>query len=118
MLRSATAALDQIQRMEKAAQAMQSAPLEVSTAHPPEKSNPPDVTPGNAGTIRYLNGTIVAVDCWSSPKTLMTVSTGKSWSMQVAETRRVLLLGVDVFSCNWSKQEVASELSRDRRNDR
>jgi tetratricopeptide (TPR) repeat protein len=104
----ATAALDQVQRMEQAAQAMQGTPLDVSTANAQEERRPSNVTPGSAGMIRFLKGTIVAVDCSSSPKAVMTVSaTSKSWTMQVADIRHVLVMGADAFSCNWSKQKVA-----------
>jgi tetratricopeptide (TPR) repeat protein len=104
----ATQALDQVEQIEKATQAMQSAPLEVSADHPPEESAPSSVPAGGAGVIKFLKGTIVAVDCSSSPKAVMTVlATGKSWTMQVADTHRVLVMGADAFSCNWNKQKVA-----------
>lgn len=104
----ASAALDEVEEIEKATQAMRSAPLEVSTGQAPEASAPTDVTAGSPGGIRFLKGTIVAVDCSSSPKAVLTVSsTGKSWMMQVADTRRVLVMGADRFSCNWNKQKVA-----------
>jgi len=104
----ASRALDQVEKMEKAAQAMQSAPLEVSTGHPPEENAPSNVPAGGAGVIKFLKGTIVTVDCSSSPKAVITVlATGKSWTMQVADTHHVLVLGADAFSCNWNKQKVA-----------
>ena len=104
----ATQALDQVEQMEKAAQAMQSAPLEVSTDRPPEENASSNVPAGGAGVIKFLKGTIVTVDCSSSPKAVMTVlATGKSWTMQVADTHRVLVMGADAFSCNWNKQKVA-----------
>lgn len=104
----ARAALDQLEEMDKAAQAMQSARLEVSTDHAAEESAPSDGTAAGAGAIRFLKGTIVAVDCSSSPQARMTVlAKGKSWTMQVANTHRVLVMGADAFSCNWTKQNVA-----------
>src|SRR5215469_4956249 len=104
----ASRALDQVEKMEKAAQAMQSAPLEVSTGHPPEENAPSNVPAGGAGVIKFLKGTIVTVDCSSSPKAVITVlAKGKSWTMQVADTHHVLVLGADAFSCNWNQQKVA-----------
>lgn len=104
----ATAALDQLEQLDKAAQVMQSAPLEVSTDHAPEESAPSGGTAAPAGAVGFLRGTIVAVECSSSPKAVLTVlATGKRWTMQVADTHRVLVMGADAFSCNWNKQKVA-----------
>lgn len=56
----------------------------------------------------FLKGTIVSVDCSSPPvATLTVVSGGKTWKMQVSDSKHVLLIGADVFSCSWSKQKVA-----------
>ncbi len=56
----------------------------------------------------FLKGTIVGVDCSALPNaTLTVVSGGKTWKMQVSDSKHVLLIGADVFSCSWSKQKVA-----------
>jgi len=31
----------------------------------------------------------------------------KTWQMRVADSKRVLVLGADNFSCDWKKQKVA-----------
>ena len=104
----ATRALDEVQQIEKVTQAMQSAPLEVATGQAAEASAASEETAGRTGAIRFLKGTIVTVDCSSAPKAVLTVSaTGKSWTMQVADTHRVLVMGADAFSCNWSRQKAA-----------
>jgi tetratricopeptide (TPR) repeat protein len=65
------------------------------------------VTP-NQTPPSFLKGTIVSVDCSSPPvATLTVVSGGKTWKMQVSDSKHVLLIGADVFSCSWSKQKVA-----------
>jgi hypothetical protein len=38
---------------------------------------------------------------------LTVLSSGKTWKMQVADSKHVLLIGSDTFSCSWSKQKVA-----------
>ncbi|MGA9799580.1 MAG: tetratricopeptide repeat protein [Terriglobales bacterium] len=56
----------------------------------------------------FLEGTIVNVDCASPPQAILTiVSDGRSWKMQVRDTRRVSVIGAETFSCAWSKQKVA-----------
>lgn len=63
----------------------------------------PDQTPP-----RFLKGTIVSIDCSTPPHATLTVlSGGKTWKMQVADSKHVLLIGADNFSCSWSKQKVA-----------
>jgi cytochrome c-type biogenesis protein CcmH/NrfG len=62
----------------------------------------------NRSPPSFLKGTIVGVDCSSPPNaTLTVVSSGKTWKMQVSDSKHVLLIGADVFSCSWSKQSVA-----------
>ena len=61
-----------------------------------------------AGPIKFLKGTIVAVDCSSPPTAALTISSGgKSWTMQVNDSHHVLVLGADGFSCSWSKQKAS-----------
>ncbi len=63
----------------------------------------PDQTPPG-----FLKGTIVSVDCSTPPHATLTVLSGsKTWKMQVADSKHVLLIGADNFSCSWSKQKVA-----------
>ena len=50
----------------------------------------------------------MSIDCSSPPEaTLTVVSGGKTWKMQVPDSKHVLLIGADAFSCSWSKQKVA-----------
>jgi len=37
----------------------------------------------------------------------MSLSGTKTWKMRVADTKHVLLLGAEEFSCSWNKQKVA-----------
>lgn len=73
-----------------------------STAEGAVRSVPNQTAPS------FLKGTIVGVDCSTPPRaTLTVVSGGKTWKMQVSDSKHVLLIGADVFSCYWSKQKVA-----------
>ena len=56
----------------------------------------------------FLKGTIISVDCSTPPEaTLTVVSGGKTWKMQVPDSKHAVLIGADLFSCSWSKQKVA-----------
>lgn len=56
----------------------------------------------------YLKGTLLSVDCSSDPgATLSVSSSGKTWSLRVADRRSVLLIGPDNFSCAWRNQKVS-----------
>lgn len=62
----------------------------------------------NQAPLSFLRGTIVSVNCSSPPMaTLMVLSDGKNWKMQVHDSKRVSVIGADSFSCSWSKQKVA-----------
>jgi tetratricopeptide (TPR) repeat protein len=56
----------------------------------------------------FLRGTIVGVDCSSPPGAILTViSRSQTWKMQVQDSKHVLVIGADSFSCSWSRQKVA-----------
>jgi tetratricopeptide (TPR) repeat protein len=56
----------------------------------------------------FLKGTIISVDCSTPPEAILTVvSGGKTWKMQVPDSKHVVLIGADLVSCSWSKQKVA-----------
>jgi Flp pilus assembly protein TadD len=77
--------------------------IEQSLTREPGVNQIPSQTPPG-----FLRGTIVGVDCSSPPAaTLTIVSGGKNWKMQVRDSKQVLLIGADSFSCSWSKQKVA-----------
>ena len=77
--------------------------IEKSSTAAPGISGLPAQTPPD-----FLKGTIMSVDCSSPPAaTLTVVSGGKSWKMHVGDSKHVLLIGSDLFSCSWNKQKVA-----------
>ena len=66
------------------------------------------VTQVSAEPVKFLKGTVTNVDCSVAPLATLTVLSGtKTWKMRVADTKHVLLLGADEFSCSWNKQKVA-----------
>jgi Flp pilus assembly protein TadD len=60
----------------------------------------------NSPAAKYLQGTIVSVDCSAAPAAVLTVTAGgQTWKMKVANTEHVIVIGAD-FSCSWSKKKV------------
>ena len=71
---------------------------ETENVHPMPSQTPPG----------FLKGTIVSVDCSTPPNATLNVLSGsKTWKMQVPDSKHVLLIGADTFSCSWNKQKVA-----------
>ncbi|MCU1296798.1 MAG: hypothetical protein JWO91_1076 [Acidobacteriaceae bacterium] len=63
-------------------------------------------------TPKFLKGTLITVDCSSPPSATLTVLSGaKTWKMQVADSKHILVMGADEFSCAWNKQKVALNYS-------
>ena len=60
------------------------------------------------GSVKFLKGTVTSVDCSSPPAAILTTSSaGKNYSIRVSDSKHVLLIGADEFSCAWKKQKVA-----------
>jgi Flp pilus assembly protein TadD len=71
-------------------------------------SEPPVKVQANTGPAKFIHGTLAGVDCSTPPLATLTVLSGaKTWKMKVADTRHVILIGADEFSCDWKKQKVA-----------
>jgi len=61
-----------------------------------------------AKPVRFLKGKLVAVDCSTAPKAVLTVKSGTAtWTFNVADTGHVAVIGADRFSCGWKSQDVA-----------
>lgn len=81
-----------------------------------EKSPPTNAIAPQASRspVKFLKGTVVSVDCSAAPSATITVASGsKTWKMQVSDTKHVLVLGTDAFSCSWNKQKVALNYRQD-----
>lgn len=73
----------------------------------PSSSTQVQVLP-NKTPPKFLKGIVKAVDCSSPPSATLTVVSGtKSWQMQVSDSKHILLIGADEFSCSWDRQKVA-----------
>jgi Flp pilus assembly protein TadD len=62
----------------------------------------------NETAAKFLKGTVLSVDCSSMPSATLTVVSGaKTWKMRVSDSKHVLVMGADEFSCSWNRQKVA-----------
>jgi tetratricopeptide (TPR) repeat protein len=84
--------------------------LRLQNASAPDSSGPDasvTVLPSKTN-VRFIKGSVASVDCSSAPSAILTVSAaGKTFSIRVADSKHVLLIGADEFSCAWKKQKVA-----------
>jgi hypothetical protein len=73
-----------------------------------EREAPGSTAVPDQSPIKFVKGTVVSVDCSATPSATLTVASGnKTWKMQVADSKHVLVLRADGFSCDWKKQKVA-----------
>jgi Flp pilus assembly protein TadD len=64
---------------------------------------PPPSTP-----IRFIKGKLASVDCSAAPQALLSVvSGGRSLKMHIGDSKHVVLIGADEFSCDWKNKSVA-----------
>lgn len=58
--------------------------------------------------IRFIKGKLAAVDCSAAPQALLSVTSGgRPIKLHVGDTKRLLLMGADEFSCDWKNRSVA-----------
>ena len=58
--------------------------------------------------MRFLKGKLMNVDCSAAPAAVLTViSDRKTWKMRVADSKHIIVIGADNFSCGWTNQRVA-----------
>ncbi len=64
--------------------------------------------PRDPHPLRFLKGKLMNVDCSAAPAAVLTViSDRKTWKMRVADSKHIIVIGADNFSCGWTNQRVA-----------
>ena len=84
---------------------------------PPMQSFQPDtggdsdtktLAPEPPGSIQFLKGKIVKVDCSNAPAATVGVVVGKKlWAMTTPDRNKLILIGVESFSCDWQNRTAA-----------
>jgi tetratricopeptide (TPR) repeat protein len=58
--------------------------------------------------VRFIKGRLAAVDCSTAPQALLSVvSGGRALKMHIDDSKHVILIGVDAFSCDWKNKSVS-----------
>ena len=59
--------------------------------------------------IKFLKGKLLHVDCSQVPAAVLTVLAGKvTWKLRVKDSRALVLVGADAFSCGWRNRDVSA----------
>jgi tetratricopeptide (TPR) repeat protein len=58
--------------------------------------------------VHFIKGKLAAVDCATAPQALLSVvSGGRSFKLHIGDTKHLVLLGADNFSCDWKNKNVS-----------
>jgi Flp pilus assembly protein TadD len=58
--------------------------------------------------VLFMKGVLVSVDCSSAPAAMLTIlSGGKKWKMLAPQSKKLVLIGADEFSCSWTNRKVS-----------
>lgn len=67
-----------------------------------------EVVPQTPASARFLRGKLMAVDCSIKPEAVFTVISGATtWKFHARDATRVIVIGADNLSCDWSNRKVA-----------
>jgi tetratricopeptide (TPR) repeat protein len=86
----------------------QSPSIGTAGAHPGEVVREVSI-PVKVSTVpsRYMKGNLSKVDCSADPAAILTVTSGpKTMKLRVKDSKHVILIGADAFSCAWANQKV------------
>jgi len=75
-----------------------------STQNVPEKR----MVSGSNEPVLFMKGVLVSVDCSVAPAATLTISSGgKKWKMLAPQSKKLILIGADEFSCSWTNRKVS-----------
>jgi Flp pilus assembly protein TadD len=58
--------------------------------------------------VMFMKGVLVSVDCSAAPAATLTISSGgKKWKMLAPQSKKLILIGAEEFSCSWAKRNVS-----------
>jgi predicted Zn-dependent protease len=91
-------------------------------ALPDEAGNSPDSSPDRTEVhtlppsndpVLFMKGVLVSVDCSATPAATLTISSGgKKWKMLAPQSKKLILIGADEFSCSWTNRKVSANYRR------
>jgi len=78
-----------------------------STGPSPSETEVHTLPPSN-DPVLFMKGVLLSVDCSAAPAATLTISSGgKQWKMLAAESKKLILIGADEFSCSWKNRKVS-----------
>jgi Tfp pilus assembly protein PilF len=83
--------------------------LQPKPAAPAEKEiADSEAVPKTPAPARFLKGKLMAVDCSVKPEAVFTVISGATtWKFHARDATRVIVIGAENLSCEWSNRKVA-----------
>ncbi len=58
--------------------------------------------------VLFMKGVLISVDCSAAPAATITISSrGKKWKMLAPQSKKLVLIGADEFSCSWKNRKVS-----------
>jgi tetratricopeptide (TPR) repeat protein len=74
-----------------------------------EEQRPPAEPPPDTRKVQFAKGRIVSVDCSTPPRATLTLAAGnRTLKLRVADTKSLILIGADAFSCEWKGQRATA----------
>lgn len=75
-----------------------------SATNAPEKR----ATSGSSEPVFFMKGILISVDCSNSPSATLNISSGgKKWMMLAPQSKKLVLMGAEEFSCSWTNRKVS-----------
>jgi hypothetical protein len=66
------------------------------------------IVSGSNDPVLFLKGVLVSVDCSAAPAATLAISSGgKKWKMLAPQSKKLILIGADEFSCSWKSRKVS-----------
>jgi Flp pilus assembly protein TadD len=60
------------------------------------------------GPVLFMKGVLVSVDCSAAPAATLTISSGgRKWNMLAPQSKKLILIGAEEFSCSWKNRKVS-----------
>jgi tetratricopeptide (TPR) repeat protein len=67
------------------------------------------ILPASNDPVLFMKGVLVSVDCSAEPSATLTISSGgKRWKMLAPQSKKLILIGADEFSCSWTNRKVSA----------
>ena len=121
MAMRATALIAQAQEMKKALASgrnvVVNSAVRIEAERPEEVDKQVDAPAGKEITFtpravntpaQFVKGKVVSVDCSATPTAVLTMTSGtKTLKLHVPDSKHVIVIGADAFSCAWANQKVA-----------